>query len=216
MMKLYVYDHCPFCIKARMIFGLKNLPVDVVFLANDDEATPITMIGKKMVPILQKEDDTYMPESMDIVHYIEREYAPAVLTGTVNALISLWLQENSGLISKLYIPRTPKIPLPEFATQAAQKYFTEKKEAYYGSFAALLEQTPELLMQINQSLQALDTLILSEKACNQILSEDDIHLFAALHNLSMAKGVIYPDKVDQYRKNMSEQTKINLYNDIAI
>ncbi|MDU4397175.1 MAG: glutaredoxin, partial [Haemophilus parainfluenzae] len=23
-MKLYVYDHCPFCVRARMIFGLKN------------------------------------------------------------------------------------------------------------------------------------------------------------------------------------------------
>ena len=23
-MKLYVYDHCPFCVRARMIFGLKS------------------------------------------------------------------------------------------------------------------------------------------------------------------------------------------------
>ena len=23
-MKLYVYDHCPFCVRARMIFGLKK------------------------------------------------------------------------------------------------------------------------------------------------------------------------------------------------
>ncbi|EPT9973233.1 glutaredoxin, partial [Escherichia coli] len=25
-MKLYIYDHCPYCLKARMIFGLKNIP----------------------------------------------------------------------------------------------------------------------------------------------------------------------------------------------
>ena len=37
-MKLYIYDHCPFCLKARMIFGLKNLPVELVTLLNDDEA----------------------------------------------------------------------------------------------------------------------------------------------------------------------------------
>ena len=37
-MKLYVYDHCPFCVRGRMIFGLKNLPVELVVLANDDEA----------------------------------------------------------------------------------------------------------------------------------------------------------------------------------
>ena len=55
-MKLYVYDHCPFCVRARMIFGLKNLPVELVVLANDDEATPIGLVGKKVVPILVKED----------------------------------------------------------------------------------------------------------------------------------------------------------------
>ena len=53
-MKLYVYDHCPFCVRARMIFGLKNLPVELVVLANDDEATPIGLVGKKVVPILPK------------------------------------------------------------------------------------------------------------------------------------------------------------------
>ena len=53
-MKLYVYDHCPFCVRARMIFGLKNLPVELVVLANDDEATPIGLVGKKVVPILSK------------------------------------------------------------------------------------------------------------------------------------------------------------------
>lgn len=53
-MKLYIYDHCPFCVKARMIFGLKNIPVELNVLQNDDEATPTRMIGQKMVPILQK------------------------------------------------------------------------------------------------------------------------------------------------------------------
>lgn len=53
-MKLFIYDHCPFCVKARMIFGLQGQPVRLVTLLNDDEITPTTMIGKKMAPILQK------------------------------------------------------------------------------------------------------------------------------------------------------------------
>ncbi|VTP68106.1 Glutaredoxin-2 [Leclercia adecarboxylata] len=28
-MKLYVYEHCPFCIRARMIFGLKKVPFEL-------------------------------------------------------------------------------------------------------------------------------------------------------------------------------------------
>ena len=50
-MKLYIYDHCPFCVRARMIFGLRDVAVEEVVLANDDEATPIGMIGSKQVPI---------------------------------------------------------------------------------------------------------------------------------------------------------------------
>ena len=53
-MKLYIYDHCPFCVRARMSFGLRDVAVEEVVLANDDETTPIGMIGSKQVPILQK------------------------------------------------------------------------------------------------------------------------------------------------------------------
>ena len=53
-MKLYIYDHCPFCVRARMAAGLFGADVEEVVLANDDEATPIGMIGAKQVPILQK------------------------------------------------------------------------------------------------------------------------------------------------------------------
>ena len=59
-MKLYIYDHCPFCVRARMIFGLRDVAVEEVVLANDDETTPIGMIGSKQVPILQKKDGSFM------------------------------------------------------------------------------------------------------------------------------------------------------------
>ncbi|HGW7788476.1 TPA: glutathione S-transferase N-terminal domain-containing protein, partial [Escherichia coli] len=55
-MKLYIYDHCPYCLKARMIFGLKNIPVELHVLLNDDAETPTRMVGQKQVPILQKDD----------------------------------------------------------------------------------------------------------------------------------------------------------------
>ncbi len=53
-MKLYIYDHCPFCVRARMIFGLKKLAVEQIVLFDDDIETPTKMIGRKMLPILQK------------------------------------------------------------------------------------------------------------------------------------------------------------------
>ena len=70
-MKLYSYDHCPYCVKARMIFGLRGIGFEHAILANDDEATPNKLIGKKMVPILVKNDGSAMGESLDIVRYVD-------------------------------------------------------------------------------------------------------------------------------------------------
>ena len=69
-MKLYIYDHCPFCVRARMIFGLRGVEVENIILANDDEDTPIGMSGAQQVPILEKDDGTGLGERLDIVPYI--------------------------------------------------------------------------------------------------------------------------------------------------
>jgi hypothetical protein len=48
---LYVYDHCPFCVRVRLALGVKNIKHNLVFLANDDIPTPTKLIGKKISPI---------------------------------------------------------------------------------------------------------------------------------------------------------------------
>ena len=115
-MKLFIYDHCPFCVKARMIFGLKNLPVRLVTLLSDDEATPVGMIGKKMAPILQKDDGSYLPESMDIVHYVDNLDGKPLLTGKTNPAIADWLQRVGGYSINLLLPRFANADFEEFAT----------------------------------------------------------------------------------------------------
>lgn len=126
-MKLYIYYYCPFCIKARMIFGLKNIPVELNVLANDDDATPTRMIGKKMAPILQKDDSRYLPESMDIVHYVDNLDGKPLLIGKQNPAIDEWLRKVNGYANRLLLPRFAKSAFDEFSTPSARKYFTEKK-----------------------------------------------------------------------------------------
>lgn len=103
-MKLFVYDHCPFCVKARMIFGLKQIAVELVILANDDEATPIRMIGKKMAPILQ-DGDQYLAESMDIVAHIDGMSGARSLFGPSNSRLAKWNQDVTAPLYSLAIPR---------------------------------------------------------------------------------------------------------------
>jgi len=213
-MKLHVYDHCPFCVKARAIFGLKGLPVELVVMANDDAATPERMIGRKMAPILENEGQ-YTPESMDIVHMVDAMEGPRVLTGSTDPAVTRWIEEGSATLYRLAMPRWAAAPLAEFATPEARAYFTDNKERAIGPFAERMAETPELLASTNDSLLRLEPLVRSPDAVNGELSEDDIHLFAHLRAMSIVRGVSYPTAVDAYRRRMSERTGVPLHDDIA-
>lgn len=113
-MKLYIYDHCPYCLKARMIFGLKNIPVELHVLLNDDAETPTRMVGQKQVPILQKDDSRYMPESMDIVHYVDKLDGKPLLTGKRSPAIEEWLRKVNGYANKLLLRVLPNRHLMSF------------------------------------------------------------------------------------------------------
>lgn len=215
-MKLYIYDHCPFCVKARMIFGLKNLPVELVVLLNDDEETPKRLIGQKMAPILQKEDGSAMPESLDIVYFIDKLDGAPLLTGKTNPAITTWLRHVNEYVNKLLYPRIAAAPFAEFATPEARNYFKNKKEASAGSFTELKQHSAGLIKKISDDLRQLDKLIVKPNAVNGELSEDDIHLFPLLRSLSLVAGIEYPSRVADYRDNMAKQTQVNLLSSVAL
>lgn len=215
-MKLYIYDHCPFCVKARMIFGLKNLPVELIVLMNDDEHTPVKLVGQKMAPILMKQDGSCMPESLDIVNYVDNlDYKP-LLTGATSPAAGNWLRQINGWVNKLLIPRVAEAAFAEFATPEARSYFKNKKQASYGDFEELKQHAPGLIKNVNDDLRALDKLIAQPNAVNGELSLDDIHLFPLLRSLTLVPGIVYPTRVADYRDNMAKQTQINLLSSIAV
>lgn len=56
---VYVYDHCPFCVRVRLALGLKNIKHTINFLANDDIPTPTKLVGKKIAPIFVSRQARY-------------------------------------------------------------------------------------------------------------------------------------------------------------
>jgi glutaredoxin 2 len=199
-----------------MIFGLKNIPVELNVLLNDDEATPTRMIGQKMAPILQKDDSRYLPESMDIVHYVDKLDGKPLLTGKQNPALDAWLRKVNGYVNRLLIPRFAKSPFDEFATPEARAYFVAKKEAAIGNFDEHMAHSAGLIKKISDDLRALDKLIVQPNAINGELSDDDIHLFPLLRNLTIVAGINWPTRVADYRDNMAKQTQINLLSSMAI
>ena len=213
-MNLYIYDHCPFCVRARMAAGLLGADVEEVVLANDDEATPIGMIGAKQVPILQKEDGSFMGESLDVVRYLDRE---GRLKDETRPEIQAWFDKVGEYNLKLVQPRVIKLGLPEFETPEAVKYFTDKKEKSIGSFAANLEKTGQYVQRLNEDLAELETLMTEGGAgLNGEIGMEDILVFPILRNLTVVRGVEWPQKVMDYLLRMSEASGVPLYFDRAL
>ncbi|QLB13028.1 glutaredoxin 2 [Bisgaardia hudsonensis] len=215
-MKLYIYDHCPYCVRPRMIFGLKNIPVENITLLNDDEKTPIGLVGKKMVPILIKDDGSAMPESLDIVRYIDDNYGEKLLSEETRSEFDNWVKKVGNYYYYLLHPRVIKLGLKEYVTETAVDYFIKKKTASIGSFNEHLAKSDEYIKQLENDLAELEKLFVSESAFNGKLSFEDIILFPMLRNLTCVKGLIFPTKIKAYIERMSELTKIDLYTDRAI
>lgn len=149
-MKLFVYDHCPFCVKARAIFGLKDIAFDLAILLNDDEATPTNMIGKKMAPILEHEG-RFIAESMDIVTHVDGLSGARILVGPRNPAVMQWISEVSDTLFRLALPRWVASDFKEFSTTSARAYFKRNKEAIIGSFKDHLATSPNLYRHAERS-----------------------------------------------------------------
>ena len=217
-MKLYVYDHCPFCTRARMAAALRGVATELVYLPNDDEDTPIRLIGAKQLPILQKEDGSHMGESLAIVRYFYRQDSSA-LDEAVRPEIQAWVEAFGDWGYRLIMPRDVQLGLPEFAAESSVAYFKAKKESWLeASFEQLLQETPRYLAQAQEALRVLDGLIAPNAgyANGTHLSMEDILVFPLLRNLSMVKGAAYPDNVAHYVRTMSQATKIPLFFDRAV
>merc|ERR1712000_444118 len=83
---LFGYDHCPYTCKARMIFGLRKIPMRFHILFYDDVKAHKDKVGKKVVPILEYEPGKFMDESWDIVEKVNSfdndSYGPPLEEGT--------------------------------------------------------------------------------------------------------------------------------------
>lgn len=218
-MKLYIYDHCPFCMRARMIFGLRNVPVEEIVLLNDDEATPIRLIGAKQVPILQKPDGSHMGESLDIVRYVDEFAGQARLDETIRPAVQAWFDQASQPCNHLVMPRDVRLepPLPEFATAEAIAYFVQKKEQNIGSFEQNLAETHTYLERIHLALPELAALLGGQPYLNgSAPGMEDIIIFPVLRNLTLVKGIAFPAKLQAYIERLSAESKVPLYSERAL
>ena len=201
-----------------MIFGLKNIPVKLVTLLNDDEETPINMIGEKMVPILETEPGIFMPESMDIVQFIDKQSSPTLISKEEDpALLEILNQARMPYYS-LVMPRWIQSEMEEFKTPSSRKYFQNKKEKMIGPFSSALEKTKELKKEILETLMKIENKIteINKWYLGDQISFNDFQLFAFLRSLTIVKDLSFPPTLENYTKHCAEKSQIPLSTNISV
>jgi glutaredoxin 2 len=200
-MKLYMFEHCSLCFRVRMTAALKRLHLQEAVVLDDDTDTMVGLVGKRVIPILVKDDGKPMLESMDMVKYVDGHGDP-MLTGPERPEVAAWADQIVSKTAPLTMPRYPLLGLPEFGTIAALDHYNLRKRKAFGDFVELRANTQRYLGELAPGLEALDRLIESPLAVNGTLSLDDIRVLPLLRSVAVVKGLRFPRKVRDYFEAM--------------
>lgn len=240
--RVYVYGHCPFCVRVRVAFGLKNIKHECYFMANDDVDTPTALVGKKIAPIYERRvtdgEDTVMGESMDIVKLVDADetFGPTNFFKPMSTRtdIQAWqkkVKPTSGMLTR---PRYMMVVIPEFSQKDGRDAFVknhpippyEKKDWKSGDMSldqqwALYNEayivSKDMVATMNGYLKELDDMVYCSEYCTEGgLSYDDIDLFSRLRSLTLVAGIQWPEKLGKYMQNLSEQGDVPLYHCMAV
>jgi glutaredoxin 2 len=184
-----------------MIAALKRRHLQETVVLDDDTDTMVNLVGRRVIPILVKDDGQPMLESMDMVGYIDGFDTP-ILTGPERPEIAEWADQVVAKTAPLTMPRYPLLDLPEFGTVAALDHYILRKRKAFGDFVELRANTRQHIRELMPKLEELDALIESPQAANGTLSCDDIRVLPLLRSAAIVKGLSFPRRVRDYFESM--------------
>jgi glutaredoxin 2 len=205
-MRLYMFEHCSLCFRVRMIAALKRLHLQETVVLDDDSETMIGLVGKRVIPILIKDDGQPMLESMDMVKYVDN-LGGRILTGPQRSEVAAWAEKVVTKTAPLTMPRYPLLGLPEFNTIAALDHYNLRKRKAFGDFVELRASTRYHVKELMPDLDELDRLIESPSAINGELSLDDVRVLPLLRSAAVVKGLRFPQRVRNYFESMMDHIK---------
>ncbi|MGY0216105.1 glutaredoxin 2 [Endozoicomonadaceae bacterium StTr2] len=226
MMKLYVFDSCPYCVRVRMMLGLKGIPCEQVFFPAGQMPQSIrSRIQKQVVPVLELPagagaHSLILQESMDIIRFLDELNNKQLLDirQPTQELVR-WFKHHALVMDSLCYPRMPSLDLPELGTAEAMDFFIQSRAERLGMpLQQALASTSSLIDGIEPHLNKLVQLLDAERLLQQerVLTIDDFYAFPHLRNLAMVSELNLPDSIIHYLLAVSEQVNIPLYQPVGV
>jgi glutaredoxin 2 len=214
MLKLYHYDHCPYCVRVRMMLEACGFAYTMQVLQYDDKVTTQSLAQTNFTPILTLEDGSSMPESLDIIDYLIQKSGYNLDPRKLPPAICSALGAVREARSKLLKARVLSIGLEEFATESAQQYFYKRWKKTPQIIADDLAKTDEYVKALQPQLQIISDTIQSENFVYDKLAMADIELFPALRSATCVKGLVFPERLNKYMQYHLKQAKVAPLNQI--
>lgn len=203
---LYHYVHCPYCVRVRMALGHLSLPYESRVVAYDDQDTPVSLTGVKMLPILSAGGNA-MNESLDIIRLLDTKNALKLDQSTVS--VEAFIKSVNNPVHCLAMPYW--IFTPEF-TPSAREYFLKQKEAKRGPFKDLVKNSDkykeELIPLFRELEQKLNPFFESDS-----LRIHDIMIAAHLWGLYVVPEFRFPERIHQYLQTVKQACRFNYHQD---
>lgn len=205
-MKLYHYIHCPFCLRIRMAAGFLGISYESKVLPYDDEATPIELMGKKMLPIAEV-DGNISNESLDIIKMMDK--GNLLKSDLFDSEIDQLLSKLGSDVHSMAMPYW--IWTPEF-DKKSREYFQKKKEVKRGPFKDLVKNKKKFADSLNKNLTNIEK-YLTEFYKSPEISILDIALASHLWGMYIVPEFQFSPVVHKYLQRIKELTKFDYHED---
>ncbi len=203
---LYHYVHCPYCVRVRMALGFLKMPYESRVVPYDNQETPVSLIGIKMLPILSI-DGTPMKESLDIIRKLDTTNQLQGDSELVSA--EEVIKEFNNPVHSLAMPYW--IHTPEF-TPTARAYFLKQKEAKRGPFPELVKKAETYKEELAELFANLESRLHPYFESNSIRLQD-IMIAAHLWGLYIVPEFQFPEGIHQYLQKIKQDCRFNYHQD---
>lgn len=214
MIKLYEYQHCPYCVRVKFFLKLFDIPFDIEYLDYSDKVTPSQLTGNKSLPIIKLDDSTYMDESLDIIKHVSKKFSIDQIYDfdDINDLLLIVKQFRSSIYG-LQCPRFLfEQDLPEFKSESAKEYYKNKFESSLNlTFNEMLLNTEHYKKNLEKFFNKLIESYGESFFLSKIINEKIFILFPTLYNLSVVENIQYPPVIREFLDFWSAQSYLPLY-----
>lgn len=191
-----------------MAAGFLKLPYESIVLPYNDEATPLRLMNKKMLPIFEFTDESVSNESLDIIKRLDEKDLLQNSLSNDKDLDSLLGKIGSDLHS-LCMPYW--IYTPEFNSES-REYFQKKKEIKRGPFKNLIQNKEIFLKGLALTLEEVE-LKLTPFYQSESFGIRDIMLASHLWGMYIFPEFQFSLKIHTYLQDIKAQTNFEYHSD---